>query len=242
MKLANPLAYPLAVLAGSLFLVAGVRLIRLPSFIALPGAAAIATVGASWLKSREPESLGLDNPVLETELLQAKERALQLAAQANSLQAESVNLLTDASQVELLGIVQYACDRTRELPAQIDAMIDQLHRRGSLLSIEKLEQQLREAQHKLRTSSGAANEQWQRLITGLERNINLAKQGQDAWEAQVVNLSTLIVEAGGVLQQLQNKLRSADLNSTQQTDELRDLGLELNNMQEGMKVLITAQS
>lgn len=241
MKLTNPLAYPLAVLAGGVFLVAGVRLLRLPNLVALPGAVAIATAGAAVLKGREPESLGLDNPGLETELLQAKERAQRLAKQANDLQAESLNLLTETHQVELLGIVQYACDHTRELPAKLDELATRLSRRGSLLSVENLTQQLREAQHKQRTSTGVASEQWQRLAASLERNIQLAQQGQDAREAQVVNLSTLIVDAGGILQQLQNKLRSADLDSDRQTDELRELGLELNNMQESMDVLMTPQ-
>mgnify|MGYP001793308911 FL=1 len=241
MKLANPLAYPLAVLAGGIFFVAGVRLLRLPNVVALPGAVAIATAGAAVLKGREPESLGLDNPGLETELLQAKERAQRLATQANDLQAESLNLLTETHQVELLGIVQYACDRTRELPAKLDAMATQLSGRGSLLSVDNLTKQLQEAQHKQQISTGVAREQWQRLATSLERNIQLAQQGEDAREAQVVNLSTLIVDAGGVLQQLQNKLRSADLDSDRQTDELRELGLELNNMQESMDVLMTPQ-
>ncbi|MDB9526097.1 hypothetical protein PN498_08870 [Oscillatoria sp. CS-180] len=239
MKLANPLAYPLAVLAGGLFLVVGVRLIRLPNMIALPGAVAIAIAGSAFLKEKEPETLGLDNPNLEQELLQAKQRAAQLAVQANDLQAESIKLLTETSQVELLGIVQYACDRTRELPDKLDDLAQRLHRRGSLLAVDDLEKQLKEAQHKQRTSSGVAQAQWQRLADSLERNIELAKQGQDAREAQVVSLSTLIVDAGGVLQQLQNKLRSADLGSTDQTDELRALGLELNNMQESMDVLMT---
>ncbi|MGD1940445.1 MAG: hypothetical protein ACFB0G_03975, partial [Leptolyngbyaceae cyanobacterium] len=83
MKLTNPLAYPLAVLAGGVFLVAGVRLLQLPTVVALPGAVAIATVGGAVLKGREPESLGLDNPRLEAELRQAKERAERLAGQAN---------------------------------------------------------------------------------------------------------------------------------------------------------------
>jgi len=240
-KLANPLAYPLAVLAGGLFLVVGVRLVRLPNVVVLPASAAIATLGAAVLKGREPESLGLDNPKLEDELLQAKQRAELLAEKANELQAESINLLTDTSQVELLGIVQYACDRTRELPSKLDELAKHLHRRGSLLSVEDLEKQLKEAQHKERTSSGIAQEQWHRLSQSLERNIELAKQGQDAREAQVVNLSTLIVDAGGVLQRLENKLRSADLDNSAQTEELRELGLELNNMQESMDILMAAQ-
>lgn len=240
MKLANPLAYPLAMLASGIFLVIGVRLIRLPSVVALPGAAAIAIAGSAFLKDREPETLGLDNPGLERELVQAKERALQLADQANDLQAESVKILTSTDQIELLGIVQYACDRTRELPDRLNELAQRLHRRGSLLSVDDLEKQLKEAQHKQRTSTGIAQVQWQKLADSLERNIELAKQGEDAREAQVVNLSTLIVDAGGVLQQLQNKLRSADLSSAHQTDELRELGIELNNMQESMSVLMAS--
>jgi len=239
-KLANPLAYPLAVLAGGVFLVVGVRLARLPGFVALPGAVAIAIVGAAVQKQREPESLDLDNPKLEQELQQAMQRATQLAAQADELQAESLKLLTESDQVELLGVVQYACDRTRELPAKLEQLAKRLHHKGSILSVEDLEKQLREAQHKQRTSTGVAKDQWERLASSLQRNIDLAKQGEDAREAQVVSLSTLIVDAAGVLQQLQNKLRSADLSSNQQTDELRELGIELNNMQENMDVLLTA--
>jgi hypothetical protein len=43
MKLANPLNYPLAVLAGGIVLVVGVRLANLSSVVMLPFAAVIAT-------------------------------------------------------------------------------------------------------------------------------------------------------------------------------------------------------
>lgn len=239
MKLANPLAYPIAVLLGGLFLVAGIRLMGLPNAIALPGAVAIATAGAAALKAREPETLGLDNPKLERELLQIRQRASQLAEQANELQAESVRLLTDTAQVELLGIVQYACDRARELPAKIDQLTKRLNSKGAIFSVEDLQKQLQAAQQKQMTSTGVAKTQWSRLAQSLQRNIALAKQGEDAREAQIVSLSTLIVDAAGVLQQLQNKLRTADLSSNTQTDELRELGLELNSVQENMDVLLT---
>lgn len=241
MKRANPLAYPLAVLAGGVFLVAGVRLIRLPSFIALPGAIAIATAGAAVLKGRKPETLGLDNPNLEKELQQARQQVMQLVEQANGLKAESVDLLTETHQVELLGIVQYACDHIQDLPDKLEQLIKRLNSKGALLSVDDLQKQLREAEQKQRTSTGVAQAQWSRLVESLQRNIELAQQGEDTREAQVVSLSTLIVDAAGILQQLQNKLRSSDLTSDRQTDELRELGLELNNMQENMDVLLTAQ-
>lgn len=240
MKLVNPLVYPLAVLAGGFFLVVGVRLVRLPSVVALPGAVAIATVGAAMLQSREPEVLELGNPKLEQELQQARQQADQIAAQANELQAESVKLLTETHQVDLLGVVQYACDRTRELPAKLDQLTQRLNSKGSILSADDLQKQLKAAKQKQLTSAGMAQEQWSRLVQSLQRNIELAQQGEDAREAQVVSLSTLIVDAAGTLQQLQNKLRSADLTNTSQTDELRELGLELNNMQENMDVLLTS--
>lgn len=240
MKLANPLSYPLAVLASGVFLVLGVRVINLPNSLALPGAAAIATVGAAFLKGREPETLGLDNPKLEQELLQVRQRASQLAEQANELQAESVNLLTETAQVELLGIVQYACDRSRDLPAKLEQLTQRLNRKGAILSVDDLQRQLKAAQQKQLTSTGVAKAQWSQLVQSLQRNMALAQQGEDAREAQVVSLSTLIVDAAGVLQQLQNKLRAADLTSTHQTDELRELGLELNNLQESLDVLLTS--
>ncbi len=239
MKLANPLAYPLAVLAGGGCLVIGVRLVRLPSVIALPAAAIVTTAVAAYAKGREPITLGLDHPGLERELLEARRRSEQLLTQADELQAEALKLLTETHQIELLGIVQYACDRTRELPHKLDRLAQRLNSKGSILSLEELQQQLQAAQHQQRTSSGVAQAQWQRLVESLERNIALAQQGEDAREAQVVNISTLIVDAAGLLQQLQNKLRTADLHNNDQTEELRELGLELNNMQANMDVLLT---
>lgn len=240
MKLTNPLAYPLAVLAGGCFLVIAVRLVNVPSAVALPGAAAIATVGAAMLKGREPDIIELDNPKLEHELQQVRQRASQLVEQANELQAESVKLLTETHQIELLGIVQYACDHTRDLPAKLDQLARRLQGKGAILSVDELQQQLNDVQHKQRTSTGMAQQQWARLAQSVQRNIKLAQQGEDAREAQVVSLSTLIVDAAGVLQQLQNRLRSADLTNTHQTDELRELGLELNSMQENMDVLLSS--
>ena len=50
MKLVNPLLYPLAVLAGGITLLVGVRIARLPSLVMLPTAALITVAGTSWLK------------------------------------------------------------------------------------------------------------------------------------------------------------------------------------------------
>lgn len=238
MKLANPLQYPLAVLAGGIFLVGGVRLGRLPSVVAIPGAVAIATVGATLLKAREPDTVELTNKEINREFQQVRQQAVDLGARADDLSQEATQLLTASNQMELLGTVQYACDRTQELPQKIDQLALRMAGNDALLSVDELSHQLKQAEIKVRNSQGIAQEQWGKLANSLKRNIALAQQGEDARQAQLANLSTLIAESGGVLQQLQNKLRTADLTSSVAANELRDLSDEFKGFQENVDVLI----
>ncbi|MGB3492112.1 MAG: hypothetical protein WBA57_05260 [Elainellaceae cyanobacterium] len=242
MKLANPLYYPVSVLIGAIALVVGVRLVQLPSLIAVPGSVAIATVGAAVQKGREPETLGLDNPALEQELLAVKARAEQVAIQAEGVQAEAIQRLTDIDELELLGVVQYACDRARELPAKIDQMARHMKGADSLLALSDLQSQLRDATAKREASSGIARQQWDKLTATLEHNIELAQEGRDTRQAQVVSLSTLTLEATGVLQQLQNKLRSADFSDAAQLGEVRSLSDEFTSVQDNLTLLVTHES
>jgi len=239
MKLANPLYYPLAVLVGALVLILGVRVARLPGLVMLPVAAAIATVGAAVLQGREPETLGLENPALEQDLMQVQQQARNLAERAESLRTEATRLLTDVHELELLGVVQYACDRTQELPDQITQLAKRLQGADSLLSVEELQHQLQTVESRISSSSGIARQSQEQLAASLRRNITLAQQGQDARQAQVVSLSTQILDAAGVLQSLQNKLRTADLTSAQDTGELRSLSEDLKQLQANVEVLVS---
>lgn len=239
MKLVNPLLYPLAVLAGGITLVVGVRVAQLPSAVMLPTAILVTTSGASWLKSREPETSQLENPEVVRELQAVRNSAKFLAEQAVNLRQEATKLLTESSQIELLATVQYACDRAVELPAKIDQLSKRLAGSDSLLSASDLQQQLSQVQNKLQSSSGIAREHLSQLATSLQRNIRLAQQGQNARQAQVVSLATLIQDTGGTLQELQNKLRRADLNDSSQTLELRSLSEQLNSFQENVDLLVS---
>jgi hypothetical protein len=230
-KIANPLNYPVAVLAAGIVLFVGVRLARLSSIIMLPVAAAIATAGASFLQAKEGEEIQLKNPALEREIQTAKQQANLLLEKSENLRLEAEKLLTSSFQVELLTAVQYACDRTLELPAKIDQLAERLHGSDSLLSVAELEKQLAQVRKKQSKSSGIARQQLQQLEASLQRNINLARQGQDARQAQVFSLVNLITESAGVLQQLQNRLRTSDLNNSEQINELRGLSDELSNLQ-----------
>lgn len=237
MKIANPLHYPLAVLAGGLFLVVAARGLRLPAVVAVPGGAAIATLGATALKSRKPDVIELSNPALSRELQAVRQQAVTLGEKAETLKAEATQLLTDTLQIDLLGTVQYACDRTQQLPRKIDQLALRLQGKDALLSTKELENQLRDVQTKIKTSTGIARNQWQKLADSLERNITLARQGEDTRQAQLASLSTLIAESGGVLQQLQNKLRTADLSSDTAAAELQELSNEFKGFQESAELL-----
>jgi hypothetical protein len=239
MKLANPLYYPVAVLSGGIILVAGVRFFNLPSALMLPVSATVALAGAATLKSREPESLNLNNPGLEKELQSVRRQARVLADKAISLQAEAGKLLVDISDMELLVAVQYSCDRAAELPVKIDRMALRLQGDDSLLSPQELQRQLNEVQAKISSSRGVAKEQLIELSKSLARNIQLARQGEDARQAQTISLSTVIQDSAGVLQQLQNKLRTADLTNSEQTRELRELSESLRSFQESADLLVS---
>jgi len=239
MKLVNPLYYPLAVSLGGIALVAGVRFVNLSSVVMLPIAVGIATVGAITRHRTEPQTLNLDNPELERELQSVRQQAKNLAEKADTLRLEATQLLSSTLEVELLAAVQYACDRATELPAKIDQLTRRLQGADSLLSVSDLQQQLAQVQAKLPNRAGVAHEQLSQLEMSLLRNIQLARQGQDARQAQVVSLSTMILDAGGVLQQVQNKLRTADLNNSDQVMELRQWCEELRSFEENVDLLVS---
>jgi len=238
MKLANPFYYPFAMLAGGVFLVVGARLVRLPNVVAIPGAGAIALTTATVLKRREPDTIELENPALSRELQAIRLQAQKLTETAQLLKAEATKLLTDVMYIDLLGTVQYVCDRIQEMPPKIDRLAHKMQGKDALLSASDTERQLADVRTKVNASSGTAKAQWQTLAQQLEQNLALVKQGEDAREAQLAQLSTLIAKSGGVLQQLQNKLRTADLASQMDAEALKEMGDELRGFQENVEVLL----
>lgn len=239
-KLVNPLYHPLAVLAGGIVLVGGVRIANLHHFVMLPLAVGVATVGAGVIapESSPGAKPRRRSPAVEQELGNLRTQANKLAQKAQALKTEAQELLTQSLQMELLGTLQYACDRTTELPQKIETMAERLHGDDSILSVQELQQQRVTIQKKLAQSSGATQQQLQQLDQSLQRNISLAQQGQDARQAQLLSLSQLIAESAGVLQAMQNQLRSADLAEASQSAELKNLSDELRDFQENLDVLV----
>ncbi|NJM19444.1 MAG: hypothetical protein HC907_12435 [Richelia sp. SM1_7_0] len=239
MKLANPLHFPIAILAGGITLVIGVRLAQFPSTIMLPIAAGIAYSGAVYLKSRQPESFNLDNPELERELQAVRASAVALASKANDLKSEAAKLLTDSFQIELLAAVLSSCNRAEELPKNIDNLARYLQGSDSLQSVSELRDRLAEVQRKISVSSGLAKQHLSQLEASIKRNIKLAQEGQDTRVAQIVSLSTQIQDFAGVLQKMQNKLRTTDLSDPNQLEELQVVADELSSLRDNVYLLVS---
>ena len=133
--------------------------------------------------------------------------------------------------------MEYACDRTLELPAKIELLSNKISGDDSLLSIEELEKKLANIKRKKKTAQGVAKEQLEQIAISLQRNIALAKQGESARQAQVFSLTNLITHSAGILQQLQNKFRTADLTNSEALQDLQNLSEELTTIQENNYLL-----
>lgn len=238
MQLANPLHYPLAMLAGGIVLVAGVRLIQLPNLVTVPIAIGTTIAAAAVLKSREPVTFDLENPELERELQSVRSTAIELAKKAEPLRQQAATLLTESFQLELLAAVQIGCDRALSLPAKVSDLAKRLQTSRSILSVDEIQHQLAEVQQKVRSSSGIAKHHLEQLSNSLRRNLQLAQDGQDTRLAQIVNLSTLIQESAGVLQRLQNQLLAVDVNNPARIPELQALSDELLSLQENIELVM----
>ncbi|MBD2437742.1 hypothetical protein [Nostoc sp. FACHB-110] len=238
MKIVNPLYYPLAVLAGGISLFLGVRLLQLPSLVILPVASGITLISASLLKSREPQVFELANPELEKEVNAVKLSALGLVNQSENLRLEAQKILNDSFQIELLTALQINGDRISTLPNKIDTLAWNLFSNISILSVSALQQQLTEVQKKLSASSGVAQEHLNQLAASLKRNLKLAQDGEDTRLARIINISTLIQDCTGILQQLQTKLRNSDLSDAQQIQQMQSLSDELTSLVDNLDLLV----
>lgn len=241
MKLVNPLNYPLGVLIGGISLFLGVRIANLSSLIMLPLSGSIVVISSMILGNKNQDNyskIDLDNKALESELNQAKKEAQLLVNKAENLRSEAKKLLHDSWQMELLTAVEYSCDRTFELPQKIEDLSRKLSGGDSLLSVEELQEKLANIKKKKKSVEGVALEKLQQIELSLIRNIALAKQGESARQAQVFSLTNIITESAGILQQLQNKLRTADLTNSDQIQELKSLSEELNNFQDNVDLLV----
>lgn len=239
MKLVNPFDYPISILISGVILVAGIRFIGLPNLVVLPTTAIISVASATVLKSREPDAENLANRELKQELEVISELAKSLAKKANILRQEANQLLGgEGFQMDLLVTVQSVCNSAIELPQKIAEVSRKLPNNEVLLSVEDLQKQLLEVRNKQKSRSGVSKQYLQQLATSLQRNIELAKAGKDTRQAKIFSLHQMVQDSAGLLQQLENKLRTVNLNNSEEIQELRNLSDELNSYQDNIKMFL----
>ena len=130
------------------------------------------------------------------------------------------------------------CNSAIELPQKIAEVSRKLPNNEVLLSVEDLQKQLLEVRNKQKSSSGVSKQYLQQLATSLQRNIELAKAGKDTRQAKIFSLHQMVQDSAGLLQQLENKLRTVNLNNSEEIQELRNLSDELNSYQDNIKMFL----
>ncbi|MGD1804434.1 hypothetical protein ACP6PL_03190 [Dapis sp. BLCC M126] len=101
-----------------------------------------------------------------------------------------------------------------------------------------LQKQLLAVKSKQKSSSGISQQHLQQLAASLERNIQLVKAGKDTRQAKFFSLHTMVKDSAGLLQELENKLRIANLNNPEEIQELRSLSYKLNSYQDNIKMFL----
>lgn len=241
MKWVNPLSQPLAVAGGALVLLGGVLVLAQPLWV-MALASMLVAFGISNLmvEFKKPPPALPPTPINFTPEQQALlEHARDLARRSSRLEKEAEVLLANTEQLELFGAIRVACALAQELPTHIETALLQMGDGTSLLAEEPLLAKLREVDGRIVNSSGVAREQWLRLQTRLRENLELAREGKSAQEAQTAQLTGMIVEAEGVLQSLQNRIRSANLADANESLELRNLCDELSGVQETLSAMVS---
>lgn len=239
MKLANPFHYPLAILVGGILLVGGVRILSLPNFLILPTSVLVATTGAMFLKSREPDPEKIATKQVEQALNNLRVSSQNLAMKAEELRQEANQLLgRDADDFELLIQVQEVCDQTIELPQKIEELGKRLPRKDSILSIADLERDLQSAKNLRSSSSDIARQQAEELVKSLERNIQLTRTGQSVNQAKLLCLQKIVQDSAGLLQEFQNTLRTINPEDPSKIQELQALSERLKSFQSNIDNLI----
>ncbi len=241
MPLINPLHYPTAIFCAALVLVVGVRVFWLPRWLMLVVAVVIA-LGGSWLLHwREAQHLPLADPALSREIRELRQQVAFLVQAAQQVQAQAARLLVDAPDLDLLVAVQEVCQQVQSLPQAVEQRVQQLYQTDydAVLSVADLEKQLAQVRRQKQRVGQLAGAQLEQLEATLVRNLEYARMGQDTRIAQITALMTLVQNTAGILQQLQNQLRTFDIQNQEQLQHVHRLSETLQGFEQQMTMLVT---
>jgi len=227
--LINPLHYPTAIFCAALVLVVGVRVFWLPRWLML----LVALAGSYLLYQRERQRFPLADPALSRELRELRQQVAFLV--------QAARLLVDAPDLDLLVAVQEVCQQVQSLPQAVERRVQQLYQTDydAVLSVADLEKQLAQVRRQKQRVGQLAGAQLDQLEATLVRNLEYARMGEDTRIAQITALMTLVQNTAGILQQLQNQLRTFDIQNQEQLQHLHRLSETLQGFEQQMTMLVT---
>lgn len=197
----NPLDDPLAMTAAGLLLVVLARATGLGLPLALLSAALAAPALTMLRLQRRSRSERRRDRRISESVDGARQRAGQLAAQAELVRAEAMERFQDPDHLEPLSLVQLCCERLSALPERIEERRPLLESTGeAILSADDLQTRLsRETQQLRREASPTLNRERQRLVQQMSRNLAVARHGIDRREARLLALATRLEQIEGGL-------------------------------------------
>jgi predicted membrane chloride channel (bestrophin family) len=223
MKLANPLHYPLAVLAGAGVLFVGVRAVDLPPYVAIPSAIGVAIAGSTFIQSRSRQP----------QLKDIKAVGASLSTQSRQLQADAVKLVRAADRIDLLAQVESICDRALSLSLKVETLsLPETDGSKTAEELARVEAKLTEVRQKAKTSTGKIAVSWQELADTLTFHVNSLKEGKTVEEERVIALTSTAYKAKAALQRLDNWLKAP-----KESDELEAIDLEFQSLHTGFDLL-----
>ncbi len=227
MLLINPLPYPTAIFGAAL--VVGVRVFWLPRWLML----VVALAGSYLLYQRERQRFPLADPALSREIRELRQQVAFLV--------QAARLLVDAPDLDLLVAVQEVCQQVQNLPQAVEQRVQQLYQTDydAVLSVADLEKQLAQVRRQKQAVGQLAGAQLDQLAATLVRNLAYAQMGQDTRIAQITALVTLVPNTAGILQQLQNQLRTFDIQNQEQLHQLHHLNETLQGFEQQMTMLVS---
>ncbi|WP_448379778.1 hypothetical protein [Gloeomargarita sp.] len=229
MLLINPLPYPTAIFGAALVLVVGVRVFWLPRWLML----VVALAGSYLLYQRERQRFPLADPALSREIRELRQQVAFLV--------QAARLLVDAPDLDLLVAVQEVCQQVQNLPQAVEQRVQQLYQTDydAVLSVADLEKQLAQVRRQKQGVGQLAGAQLDQLAATLVRNLAYAQMGPDTRIAQITALVTLVPNTAGILQQLQNQLRTFDIQNQEQLHQLHHLNETLQGFEQQMTMLVS---
>ncbi|MEG3439194.1 hypothetical protein V0288_18860 [Pannus brasiliensis CCIBt3594] len=238
-KLTAPLQYSIAILAGGIVLVAGVRAWKIPNVVIFPAAALVTVVTAIGFKAIEPDPEKLAREEIDRELRNLKVSGQELALRAGFVRQEARQILSrEVEYQKLFARIEKTCEPFAEIVPKIEEFGRQIPRKNARVCLAELKKELDSARDLVSSSRGSARQQAEEFVTALEKNLELAKTGNSVTLAKLLQLQAIVQDATELLQDVQNKVRTIRRRGVDRVAEIGELRERLQGISRILEILI----